>query len=285
MIRPSRFLSTLVLCSMLLLSGCTSLLTTTIIKPTVGNLQHQQDVELVCEGAAAYLLMIDSLIEGNPTNRELLLLGSQSYSGTMAALESCGASSDRLQALGNKARQYGRQLLLTILPPDFDQLPPAELDRVLASTPPRNAPYLFWGTYGWLAWVTQQQGSPAAMADLVSIEALMAAILELDETVENGGAHLFFGVLYGAKPHMVGGDPDRSRHHFERALELSERSLLLVQVSYAQTYARQTFDQHLHDNLLHEVLTFAVETRPEHRLINEIAQKRARRLLDENFFD
>ena len=55
-----------------------------------------------------------------------------------------------------------------------------------------DADYLFWGTYGWLAWIEQQQGSPAAMADLVTVEKIMARLLELDDTVEQGGPHLFF---------------------------------------------------------------------------------------------
>lgn len=266
------------------LGGCTSLLTSTVIKPTVSNLQRQQDVELVCEGAAAYLLMIDSLIESNPTNRELLLLGTQSYSGTLSALESCGATPERLHAFGDKARHYGRQLLFTLLPPDLEQMAETDFDQALKALSPDAASYLFWGAYGWLAWIGQQQGSPAAMADLVLVEKLMARILELDETVENGGAHLFFGILHGAKPALVGGDPKRSRKHFERALEFSNRSMLLVQTAYAQTYARMTFDRELHDRLLQEVLAFSVNDAPENTLVNQIAKRRARLLLADEFF-
>ncbi|MEE4165672.1 MAG: TRAP transporter TatT component family protein, partial [Desulfocapsaceae bacterium] len=65
-----------------LFSSCTSILTGTIINPAVNNLQKQPDIDLVCEGAPSYLLMIDSLIESSPKNRELLLNGAQAYSGS-----------------------------------------------------------------------------------------------------------------------------------------------------------------------------------------------------------
>ncbi len=280
---PTVLFCLLIGCS-LLCGGCASILTGTVIKPAVGNLQRQQDVDLVCEGAAAYLLMIDSLIESNQSNRDLLLLGVQSYGGSIAALESCGAPAERLDALADKARVYGHRLLASVLSSDSALDSDSELDRALAALRPNAARDLFWGAYGWLAWIGQQQGSPAAMADLVVVELLMRRVIELDETVENGGAHLFFGILYGAKPALAGGDPERSRSHFRRALELSGRSLLPVQIAYAQTYARMTFDQALHDSLLEEVLAFPLETAPENTLVNQIAKRKARQLLAEDYF-
>jgi hypothetical protein len=268
----------------LLSGGCAAILSTTVVKPAVGNLQRQQDVDLVCEGAAAYLLMIDSLIESNQTNRGLLLLGVQSYAGSVAALESCGAPAKRLQALADKARAYGRRLLAEVLSSESAVDSADELDRALGALRPGAARDLFWGASGWLAWIGQQQGAPAAMADLVVVEQLMRRVVELDETVENGGAHLFFGILYGAKPALAGGDLERSRSHFQRALELSGRSLLPVQIAYAQTYARMTFDRALHDDLLEEVLAFPLETAPENTLVNQIAKRKARQLLAEDYF-
>lgn len=270
--------------TLLLLCGCTSLLTNTIIKPTVGNLQRQPDVELVCDGSPAYLLMIDSLIESAPDSRQLLLLATQSYTGSIAALESCGTGPTRLLALSEKAGNYGKRLLQKVLPATTGTHPENELTGQLDSCTKTDAPYLFWGCSGWLAWIGQQQGSPAAMADLVVIEAVMKRILELDETVEHGGAHLFFGVLLGTKPILAGGDPEQSRKHFERALELSNHSLLMVQTMYAQTYARMTFDKDLHNRLLQEVVAFPVETVPEQMLFNQIAKRKARQLLAEDYF-
>ncbi len=265
----------------LLLGSCTSLITSLAIEPAAANLQKQSDIELVCEGASSYLLMIDSMIESKPENRKLLKIGAQSYSGTVAALESCGAPEERLRALSTKAGLYGRRLLSTVL--TVDQ-PIEAVDAALGRAGAGDADTLFWGSFGWLTWIDQQQGAPAAMADLVVVERIMARLLELDESVEQGGPHLFFGVLYGAKPKMIGGDPKRSQYHFEKALELSNRSFLMVQTLYAETYCRMVFDKDLHDRLLGEVIDFDLERAPGNRLSNQIAKRRARELLDEQFF-
>ncbi len=166
----------------------------------------------------------------------------------------------------------------------LDNVQSAAFDTALAELKSADVDYLFWGSFGWLTWISQQHGSPAAMADLVTIEKLMTRILAMDETVEHGSAHLFFGVLYGSKPEMIGGDPELSRFHFERALELSGRSRLIVQTTYAETYARMTFNKKLHDALLHEVLAFNLEDAPDDILANEIAKRKAGLLLEENFF-
>ncbi len=281
--RTNRLFATFpVLLITLLLNSCASLITDMVIEPAVGNLQKQTDVELVCEGAASYLLMIDSLIESDPGDRDLLLIGIKSYGGTVAALDSCGASPVRIEALASKAKKYGKRLLSSFLA--LDNLQSPAFDTALEELSPADAGYLFWGSFGWLTWVSQQHGSPAAMADLVTIEKLLGRVLQIDEKVEKGSAHLFFGVLYGAKPEMIGGNPDRSRFHFERALELSGRSRLIVQTSYAETYARMTFNKQLHDTLLHEVVAFELDKAPTERLANEIAKRKAALLLEENFF-
>jgi hypothetical protein len=265
-----------------LLTSCTSLITSVAIKPAVSNLQKQSDIELVCDGASSYLLMIDSMIESNPASKELLKIGAQSYSGSVAALQACGAPKERLKTLSGKSARYGKSLLSTMLP--IGQGDQEKFETALAKRSAADADYLFWGSYGWLAWIEQQQGSPAAMADLVTVEKIMARLLELDDTVEQGSAHLFFGTLYGSKPPMIGGDPDRSRFHFERALEISGRSFLMAHLLFAATYARMVFDQELHDGLLEEVLAFDLDQAPDNRLSNQIAKRRAQEMLGETFF-
>ncbi len=270
------------LASVLLSASCTALITNLAIEPAVSNLRKQSDIELVCEGAAAYLLMVDSLIESDPTDQELLTIGAQSYSGTAAALESCGAPQERLLAISAKSGHYGKRLLATMLPMDDKN---SELfDERLQNVTSANAESLFWGGFGWLSWIEQEQGSPAAMADLVTVEKVMHRLLELDDTIEQGGPHLFFGVLYGSKPAMIGGDPERSRYHFEKALAISGRSFLMAQTLYAATYARMVFDRQLHDRLLEEVIAFDLDEAPDNRLSNQIAKRRAKALLKENFF-
>lgn len=265
------------------LASCSRLITGTIIKPTIGNLQQETDIQLVCEGAPSYLLMLDSMLVSSPDNRDLLMIAAQSYSAYATTLEECGGTSARLAAIAEKARFYGQKLLSPLLP-SGRATDVATLQRQLATLGPSDVPFTFWGASGWLTWVLQQQGSPEAIADIAFIEQIMARLLELDESYQGGSIHLFFGAYYAAKPEMLGGDMRKSAAHFERALALANRTFLLTQVTYAEKLARMTMDRELHDRLLAEVLAFPLERAPEFGLSNRIAKSRAEKLLAENYF-
>jgi hypothetical protein len=254
------------------------------MRPAIGNIQQQTDINLVCEGTPAYLLMLDSMLVSSPNNKSLLLTASQSYSAYAAALEECGGVNDaRILPIAAKSKLYGIRLLSCYLPLNNSQDYEA-LDRKLAGLGRSDVPNIFWGTFGWLTWVKNEKGSPEAIADLVIIEKIMARLLEIDESYQGGSTHLFFGSYYAAKPAMFGGKPDLSRYHFEKALDVSEREFLMAQVTYAETLARATLDQELHDRLLNEVLDFPLDSAPEFRLSNEIAVNKATRLLNDNYF-
>lgn len=280
---PSLFSAFCLFCLACGLSACAGLITGTVIKPAIGNLQQQQDIDLVCEGAPAYLLMLDSMLVSSPENVDLLLTASQSYSAYTTALEECGGSEDRINAMAAKAGAYGKKLLQSMLPLD-GKGQHQDFDRQLKKLTAGDVPEVFWGTSGWLTWVLRQKGSPGAIADIVLIEKIMARVLELDETFQGGSVHLFYGAYHAAKPEMLGGRPDLSARHFQSALAISKRRFLLVHTTYAATLARMTMDEQLHDGLLNEVLAFPLESAPEFGLSNRIAVNRAKRLLAEKYF-
>ncbi len=264
------------------LTSCSSLMTA-LIEPTVDNLQKQTDLDLVCQGAPAYLLMIDSMIASDPTSSNLLLLGAKSYSGYLSAMTECGYSDARIATVADKARRYGTALLAADLP-----IAPGDsvdsLNTALQQMTRSDVPSLFWGALAWTTWIQNQHGSPASIADLVKVERIMHRVEELDDTYQQGGVHLFFGAYYAAKPPLLGGRPDLSRIHFQRALAISHRSFLLVQTTYAATYARLTMNRKLYNTLLHEVVAFPLDRAPDNALSNQIAKREAKKLLAEGLF-
>ncbi len=268
----------------LLLSSCTGMLTSALIGPALDNMQEQSDLQLVCEGTPSYLLMLDSLIAAEPEDAGLLTLGSKAYSGYIGAMLECGSPRNRITTMADKANTYRTRLLkelLHISPDDDYQLFNSKLNGASKA----QVKELFWAAFAWVVWVQQQEGAPAAMADLAKIEKLLHTIVELDETVQSGTAHLLLGGYYGSRPEMFGGDPAQSRYHFERALQISRRTLLIMQTTYAETYGRTTMNKELHNALLREVIDFPLESQPGNMLANQIAKRRAARLLQEQFFE
>lgn len=251
-----------------------------MVEPTVENLQRQTDLELVCEGGPAYLLMIDSLVAGDHDNDDLLLTATQAYSAYVSALDACGRK-ERAAVLSRKARDYGMRLLSCCHVAHEEWMSAENIDTVLRGFSGDDVERLFWGSYGWAIWLQYQGGSPAALADLYKVEKIMERVMELDEGYYHGAVHLFMGAYYGSRPRMLGGKPEESLRHFRRALELGHHEFLPTQVSFAEVYARSVFDRQLYVELLQEVLDFPIETRPDIALANRVAQRRARQLLDE----
>lgn len=251
------------------------------MRPTVVNLQRQTDVDLVCEGTPAFLLMLDGMVASAPEDKELLLTATQAFSGYSAVLDACGKP-DRAATVSGKAKLYGLSLLWNC---DFLQgictIPFAHLQDEISRLPKEKVDFLFWAGNGWATWIRHQQGSPESLAQLVRVEQIMLRVLELDESYYFGGAHLFLGTYYGSKPPLLGGKLELSRHHFERALLLGNREFLPALVLYAQTYARMAFDRELFVDLLQEVLAYPLAKRPDIALANQVAKRNAARLISQ----
>ena len=75
------------LCILLILAagGCANLVMNSLLRPTLSNLQRQTDLDLVCDGTAAFLLMIDSLLVSEPNNVKIVTSGVQAYVAYTAA--------------------------------------------------------------------------------------------------------------------------------------------------------------------------------------------------------
>jgi hypothetical protein len=148
----------------------------------------------------------------------------------------------------------------------------------LAEIRAKNIDYLYAYAVSWLSFLDATSEDWSAVAELPWVEAALVRALELDETYERGGLHAYLGILNALRPPALGGQPDASRAHFERAIELSGGLDLSVKVEYARRYARMMFEQELHDRLLHEVLA-APAGAPGLTLFNVLAKQEAERLL------
>ena len=80
--------------------------------------------------------------------------------------------------------------------------------------------------------------------------------------------------------HGAGRNLPKSKEHFERAFEYAGPGYLLPRVAFAEFYARYAFDRDLFEKTLREVIRQS-EDKPEFRLMNEVARKRAHLLLEQ----
>ena len=265
------------------LSGCASLISS-VTADMADNLTqailNQNDLETVRAGAPAYLLMIDGMIAGDRKNTGLLLSGARLYTAYTSVFVD---DEVRAKRLSDTSFEYAR----TALCEEIDQLCDvldAKLDEFisqLATTSKDDVPVLYGFASSWAGWIQKNASDWNALADLPKLTALLEHSIKLDEAYDHGGGHLYLAVLATQLPPSLGGKPEKSRLHFERARALSDGHNLMVDVSMAQYYARTIFDKELHDNLLRRVLTDAGDY-PGFTLINAYAHQQAAKLLIES---
>ena len=250
-------------------SGVADSLTTAVL--------GQDDPELVRDGAPAYLIALDGMIEGDPKNLDLLMSGASLYGSYAGAFVEDRTRASRLAA---RAKGYGDRAIC-VRKKKFCGLSDRTFDDfvvALQDTKKKDLPALYSYGSAWAGWVQANSGDWIAIADLPKVQAVMERVIALDDEYEDGMAHLYLGVLYTLRPASLGGRPDDGKVAFERALDISQRRNLYVHVMYAQQYARLVFDQELHDALLNEAIE-ADPVEPNLTLINTIAQEQAAELL------
>jgi len=242
-------------------------------------LMHQQDVELVRDGAPAFLLMLDAMAEGQADNTDILLAAADAQMAYATGFVD-KSNKSRSQIMYLKAKNYGIQALSKnkrfAKAMDGTQ---EEFEAALQTFKKKDAGALFTTASSWVMWIIASSDSPAALGEMPRVMAMMKRVQELDPNIRDGGVDMFYGLYYTVLPLGGGRDLEKAKAHFERSMEIAGPEYLLPRVTFAEFYARYAFDQELFETTLNEVLEAEPDT-PEHTLMNAVAQKRAQTLLD-----
>jgi len=250
-----------------------------IFESALPTIYQEDDLELAEQFFSANLKTIEIVLAKDPTNRKLNLLAGQAFGAyAMAFVE------DQDPERAQRFYQRGLKYALAGLPTNItfgENVRPAELEEILKQCRKADVPVLFWIGYNWGSFILHNLDSPKTIANLAKVEMIMHRILELDETYNFGGVHLFYGNYYAARPPLLGGNPEKGREHYLRNMELNRNQFLLTNFFYARYYAVQVQDRTLFDKLLTGIVDFDLEQVPDLRLFNALAQQKARRLLAE----
>lgn len=238
---------------------------------------NQDDPETVRDGAPAYLLLIDSLVQGSPENEDLLRAAATLYTAYGSIFVE---DPERAARLTDRARRYAERgmCLRSASACELGSLEYAALTRTLAGLGENDLPMLYTYSVAWLGWIRAHSDDWVALADLPKVEAALQRVNALDDRYENGSVHLYLGILNTLRPPALGGKPEVGREHFEKAIEISGGRDLSAKVEYARSYARMLYERDLHDRLLTEVLESAADV-PGLTLLNSIARREAAELL------
>lgn len=248
-----------------------------LIEGGIAALNQETDLELAEASIPTNLELLEGMIIIDPENVKLHTYAAQAYYGL-----GYGFNEDHKPERASSFYLRGRKHGLTALALSGAKRingPTEDMEDDLNQLGIDDVPALFWTASNWAKWIDQNRDKPEGIAQLHRPTAMMRRVLELDETFYHGSAHMYFGVFYGGRSPMFGGNFEKARKHFDRAREITGGKLLVADLLQAQYLARQEFDQEDFHNRLTKIINAPKDLYPELGLLNEIMKRKARLLL------
>jgi hypothetical protein len=261
-------------------AGCASLMSsaaTGMAENLSSAVLNHPDPETVRDGAPAYMLLLDSFLEDSPDDAELLAAAANLYASYGSVFAD---DPERARRLTERARQYGsRALCLSFADScDWQGMSFDDFEASLDGLSPGHAEAVYSYSISSLAWIRAHSDDWNALAELPQMEALLTRYLDIGSGEMRGSVYTYLGILATLRPPSLGGEPEKGKEYFERAIELTGGRDLSVKVEYARGYARLLYERELHDRLLHEVMEADPDV-PGYTLTNVLAQRDAADLL------
>lgn len=251
-----------------------------IMDGSLDAMNRETDLMLAASAIPANIKLIEGLIAEDPHNPQLLVYATQAFYGYAFGFVELD-DPQRADALYARGVQYGtRALREQGFDIDLSRTTPDDLDPALGKLGKSAVPALFWTASSWAKQIDLNRTEPGRIAQLGSVERLMHRVQDLDADFYYGGAHLFYGVYYGGRAPMLGGDYTKAAQAFADARRVTGGKLLIVDVLQAEYLERQRLDAVAFRQLLTAVIDTPPGTFPEMALANQIARRRARVLLD-----
>ena len=241
-------------------------------------MNYETDLQLAEDAMPANLAMLNGMINLDPENAQLHTFAAQAYYGL-----SYGFNEDSQPERGSAFYLRGLKHGLTALElngaKDLKNTPIANFEEQVGKMGEGDVAAMFWTASNWAKWIDMHRDDAEAIAQLARATALMQRVLELDDTFYFGGAHIYFGVYYGSRAPLLGGNFAKSRQHFDRAREITNSKLLIVDLLQAKYLARQQQDQQDFHDRLTAIINAPDDLMPEAALQNQIAKRKAALLL------
>lgn len=254
---------------------------------------RDEDPQLVGDALPFAIKLYETLLDSSPDHPGLLMatgqlfvMYSNAYVQTPADMlpeweyEQQEAMYARAKSLYLRGRDYLFKGIDVNHPGFLDALDTGELEPIFTGMTEEDVPYLYWSAAGWFAAIAINVFDLELTLRIPKAKALMDRAYELDPDFGNGTIDDFYILFYASMPPDMGGDPEKARYHFARAVELSGGTNPSPYLSLATTLSIANQDVEEFINLLTIALEIDVDEDPDNRLANVIAQQKARWYLE-----
>jgi len=250
-----------------------------LIESGVVALNHETDLDLAEDSIPANLNMLQGMIKIDPENALLHTYAAQAFYGLAYGFNE-DTQPERASDFYQRGLRHGLVALEINGASDLKNTPIADFEIQVSRLGKGDVAAMFWAASNWAKWIDMHRDDPEAIAQLSRATALMQRVIELEDSFYYGGAHMYFGVYYGSRSPLLGGNYDKSRQHFDRAREITDSKLLIPDLLQAQYLARQQQDRDDFHQRLTGIINAPDDLMPELGLQNQIAKRKAALLLE-----
>lgn len=253
------------------------------------------DPELVGAALPFSLKLMESLLAESPHHKALLTAaarGFTQYSYGWVAPEDMSAPdaaerAERAKRLYLRARDYGMRALAESVD-NFHVRMSSNPSLAVRHARKRDVEALYWTATAWGLAISSAKDDLKLLGDLHAVEALIIRAAELDPDFGDGAIDTFLLTYEGSRSGISKEAEAHARKHFQRATERTHGQSAAPYVAAAETFAIPAQDRAEFELLLAAALSVDPNTRPEWRLQNILARRRAEWLLahaDDFFID
>lgn len=276
------------------LSGCS--LKTMAVKTVANTLSESgtvfsrdDDPELVGDAIPFALKLYESLLESVPNHAPLLVATCSGFTQYAYAFVQVEADIIReenyerateLDARALKLYLRGRDYCLRALDlrfPGASAQLATDGPAVLARAQRRDVELLYWTSASWGSAIALAPDRPDLLIEFPAVRALVDRAVALDPDWSKGAIHEALISIESLE--SLGGNPDKARVHFARAVELQDGKSPSPYISLAMgvSVARQNRAEFV--TLIEQALAIDPESDPNNRLVILVGQRLARALM------
>ena len=245
--------------------------TASVIDKGLPAVYREKDPQFAREALPANLKLMEVLLESDPGNQTLLLDAAMGFCG-YGYMFIEDENEARASALYEKGGAFALKALTLRGAVKEGRVSPEALDK-------NSAPAAFWHTFCRAAYVNLNRDDSDALAELPKIMPLAEKVAELTPSYYYNGSYAMLGTYYALRPKLMGGDPDKAKLNFDKALQGAGADFLLNSYMAAKMYAVAAQDQEYFEKALNAILAAELKD-DDARLPNEVAKIKTKKLLE-----
>ena len=258
------------------------------------------DPQLVGDAIPFAIKMYETLLSSNPDHHGLMVTTGSLF--VMYANAFVQGPTEQIPSIECQAREDGMKrakqmylrgygILSDALDKKFKGFKQASADdgsmqEILGKCKKEDVGLLYWTVAGGLAAYSIDIFDFDLSVNLPNWGLMIHRAYELNPDFNVAALDEFLILYYGSLPELIGGDKEKAKLHFQKALEKTGGNSVSAYISYAQSICVPAQDYDTYKDSLEKALAIDPNADTSTRLVNIIGQKKARWLLDNayNYF-